>query len=177
MNLSLAHPSFCGCLPCEERRKGSQIPCGLALTAEKTSGAAPVGFAGKAGSVSGAPRVEFFHQSNTTNEVTPMLAESQKSSGLELAQVAAKSGLPTEHGNTQTTIKNSTAEAGIARQQGPRVYAGWVDDYTDDLWLNSEPAYRQESARPEEIIANVAFAGLLVLAAVCGLAAKFHWFN
>jgi len=35
----------------------SQIPCGLALTAEKTSGPAPVGFAGKAGSVSGAPRV------------------------------------------------------------------------------------------------------------------------
>jgi len=129
MNLSLAHPSFCGCLPCLNRRKGSHIPCGLALTAEKTSGPAPVGFAGKAGSVSGAPRVEFSHQSNTTNEVTPMLAESQKPSGLELAQVAAKSGLPTEHGNTQNKIKNSTANAGIARRQhGPRVYASWIDD-------------------------------------------------
>jgi len=148
MNLSLAHPSCCGCLPCEERKRQSHvidfppnnerptaesregnvpqktcaygasgnskpaatvtpkglevtasrvsrtgaslstetkrearrtltseepassiretsgtpgeishIPCGLALTAEKTSGPAPVGFAGKAGSVSGAPRV------------------------------------------------------------------------------------------------------------------------
>ena len=57
MNLSLAHPSFCGCLPCLNRRKSSQNPCGLALTAEKTSGPAPVGFTGKAGSVSGAPRV------------------------------------------------------------------------------------------------------------------------
>ena len=96
----------------------------------------------------------------------------------ERERLLSESGLPTEHGNTQNKIKNSTAKAGIARQQrGPRVYAGWVDDYTDDLWLNSEPAYRQKSARPEEIIANVAFVGLLVLAAVCGLAAEFHWFQ
>ena len=74
MNLSLAHPPCCGCLPCLNRRKGSQVSCdgGVERHARLGSDSPAIGHppkfnairsghegpqAGKAGSVSGAPRV------------------------------------------------------------------------------------------------------------------------
>ena len=54
----------------------------------------------------------------------------------------------------------------------PRVYSAWIDDFSDDLYLNAEPGYTPRSTFSERV-AEIALCGFILLAVVCGLA---RWF-
>ena len=56
----------------------------------------------------------------------------------------------------------------------PRVYSAWIDDFSDDLYLSAEPSYTPRSTFSERV-AEIALGGFILLAVVCGLAAKFNW--
>jgi len=56
----------------------------------------------------------------------------------------------------------------------PRVYSAWIDDYSDDLYQFAEPSYTPRSTFSERV-AEIALGGFILLAVVCGLAAKFNW--
>ena len=118
----------------------SQIPCGLALTAEKTSGPAPVGFAGKAGSVSGAPRVES-EVSNTTYHTS----RGGNSNGLHVTQGSA----PESDRHREISVLDRARERNgcVAQMDMPRTRAVTGDgsstspEYSDDsLYLFAEPS-------------------------------------
>jgi len=61
------------------------------------------------------------------------------------------------------------------RPATPRVYRKFADDY-DDLYLFAEPSnFRDDLDGFRGVMCGVALGGFILLAVVCGLAAKFNW--
>ena len=82
----------------------------------------------------------------------------------ERERLLSESGLPTNHGNTQTKIKNSTANAGIARQQhGPRVYASWIDDDPTVAELEFLDDHEDPLAPAKGVIFATCMGGIFIL--------------
>jgi len=78
-------------------------------------------------------------------------------------------------GKTSGLSTDSVAQSEKAgRPATPRVYSAWIDDYSDDLYQFAEPSYTPRSTFSERV-AEIALGGFILLAVVCGLAAKFNW--
>jgi len=59
------------------------------------------------------------------------------------------------------------------RPNTPRVYSAWIDE-DEHIYEFSEPSYTPRSSFSERV-AEIALGGFILLAVVCGLAAKFNW--
>ena len=83
-------------------------------------------------------------------------------------------GAGKEHSICNREVAGAGQTAFSGEHTNPRVYSAWIDDLSDDLYQFAEPSYTPRSTFSERV-AEIALGGFILLAVVCGLAAKFNW--